>query len=376
MVNEMRKIQNVTKSEQMFLTDLRTIILTARKKSYEAVNAIIVICNWLIGRRIVLQEQHGRDRAEYGKQIVRLASQYLTNELGKGFSVTNLQNFRKLYLSFSALIGDEDLTDASVESMFRIGQARLPNLTWSHFERLIRVPNEQARLWYMHEAEAETWSVRTLGRNIDSQYYYRLLQTPEANRQEVIDEMKQLTDGYQRDKMEIMKNPVVAEFLGLPQNPTYSETKLETAIIEHLKDFIMELGRGFAFVARQKHIKTDMGDFFIDLVFYNFKMRCFVLIDLKTSRITHQDVGQMDMYRRMYDAKERGEADNPTIGLLLCAETSEDLAQYSILHDNDNMFAAKYMTYLPKKEELLAEIERQKRIFELQTGKLTDNDSK
>jgi predicted nuclease of restriction endonuclease-like (RecB) superfamily len=224
----------------------------------------------------------------------------------------------------------------------------------------------------MKEAAAENWSIRTLHRNISSQYYYRLLQTPKDNRQEVIDEMKQKTADFQRDKLEIIKNPIVAEFLGLPQNPTFSETKLESAIIEHLKDFIMELGRGFAFVARQKHIKTDMGDYYIDLVFYNYKMRCFVLIDLKTSQITHQDVGQMDMYRRMYDAIERNEGDNPTIGLLLCAETSKDLAQYSILHDNDQLFAAKYMTYLPKKEEILAEIERQKYFFELQQGKKSE----
>jgi predicted nuclease of restriction endonuclease-like (RecB) superfamily len=251
----------------------------------------------------------------------------------------------------------------------QIGQTRLTNLSWSHYECLLRVKDVDARKWYLHEAESENWSVRTLDRNISSQYYYRLLQTPDANKQEVIDEMKQKTADYQRDKLEIMKNPIVAEFLGLPQNPTFSETKLETAIIEHLKDFIMELGRGFAFVARQKHIKTDMGDYYIDLVFYNYKMRCFVLIDLKTSQITHQDVGQMDMYRRMYDAMERNEGDNPTIGLLLCAETSKDMAQYSVLHDNDQLFAAKYMTYLPKKEELMAEIEYQKRLFDLQKSK-------
>jgi hypothetical protein len=184
--------------------------------------------------------------------------------------------------------------------------------------------------------------------------------------------MRQKTSDFQKDKLEIMKNPIVAEFLGLSHNPTYSETKLETAILEHLKDFIMELGRGFAFVARQKHIKTDAGDFYIDLVFYNYILKCFLLIDLKTSRITHQDIGQMDMYIRMFDELECTEGDNPTIGLLLCAETSKDLARYSILRDSNQLFAAKYMTYLPKKEELLAEIERQKYIFELQQGKRHD----
>ena len=186
--------------------------------------------------------------------------------------------------------------------------------------------------------------------------------------------MKTLTADYQKDKYAFMKNPVVAEFLGLPQNMAFSETKLETAIIDHLQKFIMELGKGYAFVARQQLIRTDLKDYYIDLVFYNYILKCFLLVDLKTSEITHQDIGQMDMYIRMYDELKCSEGDNPTIGLLLCAETSKDLARYSILKDNQQLFAAKYLTYLPDKEQLLLEIERQKEIFAMQEGKQEDKD--
>ena len=223
----------------------------------------------------------------------------------------------------------------------------------------------------MHEAATQQWSYRTLDRNINSQYYYRLLQTPDELKHEVIDEMKAKTADYQKDKNTFIKNPVVAEFLGLSRNTAFSETKLETAIIDHLQKFIMELGKGYAFVGRQQLVRTDLKDYYIDLVFYNYILKCFLLVDLKTTEITHQDIGQMDMYIRMYDELKCTEGDNPTIGLLLCAETSKDLARYSILKDNQQLFAAKYLTYLPDKEQLLLEIERQKEIFALQEGKLS-----
>ena len=216
----------------------------------------------------------------------------------------------------------------------------------------------------MKEAGKEMWSVRTLHRNISSQYYYRLLQSQAKD--VVIDEMKQITAPLQGDKLEFIKNPVVAEFLGLAQNTKFSETELKSAIITHLQKFIMELGKGYAFVARQQHIRTDMGDFYIDLVFYNYILKCFMLVDLKTEQISHQDVGQMDMYIRMYDELKRTEGDNPTVGLILCSRTSEDMARYSTLKDNDRLFQAKYLTFLPTKEELTNEIERQKMIFRLQ----------
>ncbi len=221
----------------------------------------------------------------------------------------------------------------------------------------------------MREASVENWSYRTLDRNIASQYYYRLLQTPDSKREEVINEMERLTANYQKDRHKFLRNPVIAEFLGFSHDSAYSETNLESAIINHLQNFILELRKGFAFVARQQRIKTDMGDYYIDLVFYNYILKCFLLIDLKTSQITYNDVGQMDMYIRMYDDKKCTEGDNPTIGLLLCAETSKDLARYSILKDSKQLYAAKYLTYLPTKEQLTAEIKRQKEIFTLQTGK-------
>lgn len=224
--------------------------------------------------------------------------------------------------------------------------------------------DKKAREWYLQESEDEMWSVRTLDRNIASQYYYRLLQS--QNKQEVKDEMKDITTPLQQDNLEFIKNPVVAEFLGLSPNADFSETKLESSIISHIQKFVMELGKGYAFVARQQHIKTDVGDYFIDLVFYNYILKCFLLIDLKTSRITHQDVGQMDMYVRMYDNLKRTEGDNPTIGLILCSETSKDMARYSVLHDNERLFQARYLTFLPSIEQLKEEIELQKEIFQLQ----------
>lgn len=236
-------------------------------------------------------------------------------------------------------------------------------LPWTLYRELIRIEDGVARKWYEQEALRETWSSRTLHRNIGSQYYYRLMQSPKKDK--VAEEMHQITAPMQ-DKLEFIKNPVVAEFLGLAPNSDFTESDLEGNIISHLQKFIMELGKGFAFVARQKHIRTDMGDFYIDLVFYNYILKCFFLIDLKASQITHQDVGQMDMYIRMYDKTQRTEGDNPTIGLVLCSETSEDMARYSVLNGNEQLFQAKYLTYLPTKEQLIREIVQQKLIFELQ----------
>ena len=216
----------------------------------------------------------------------------------------------------------------------------------------------------MRETMQECWNTRTLERNISTQYYHRLLLTPKP--EAVKSEMQRLTTSLQDDGRGYIKSPVVAEFLGLTPNSDYTESDLERSIISHLQRFIMELGKGYAFVARQKHIHTDAGDYFIDLVFYNFNLRAFVLIDLKTSQVSHQDVGQMDMYVRMYDDLYRGQGHNPTIGLLLCSDTSKDIARYSVLHDNDRLFAAKYLTYIPSQEVLQAEIERQKQIFMLQ----------
>ena len=382
MKSELNKYDNINADDAQFISDIKAIVYTAKQKAYQAADLYQVVSNWLVGRRIVEQEQHGQERAQYGKHIVELASEALTAEFGKGYSVVNIKSFRKFYLTFNNLLigqtpsaqSGNDLTikGQSVSAELELAKMLPSNLSWSHYERLMRIKNEDERDWYMREAAGESWSVRTLNRNIGSQYYHRLLQTPESKRGEVIDEMQRLTADYQKDRHKFLRNPVVAEFLGFSQDAAYSETNLESAIIDHLQKFILELGKGFAFVARQQRIKTDMGDYYIDLVFYNYILKCFLLIDLKSSQISYEDVGQMDMYIRMYDELKCSEGDNPTIGLLLCSETSKDLARYSILKDSKQLYAAKYLTYLPTKEELTAEIEHQKEIFALQTGKYQD----
>lgn len=367
--------KQVSSEETRFVEDIKQIVVTAKTQAYWAVNLTQVASNWLLGWRIVEQEQQGKARAEYGAYIIKLASEVLTTEFGKGYSETNLRNFRKFYLIFSNLSIQQTMPaelntmiQQTLSAKSQKGQTLSARLSWSHYERLMRIDDEKARNWYLKEAAEQSWDVRTLNRNINSQYYYRLLQTPDKLKHEVVDEMKTLTADYQKDKYTFIKNPVIAEFLGLSQNTAFSETKLETAIIDHLQKFIMEMGKGYAFVGRQQLIRTDLKDYYIDLVFYNYILKCFLLIDLKTNEITHQDIGQMDMYIRMYDELKCTEGDNPTIGLLLCAETSKDLARYSILKDNQQLFAAKYLTYLPDKEQLLLEIERQKEIFAMQQG--------
>lgn len=380
MATQLNTGNDIKAEDRQFISDIKAIVSTAKEKAYQTADIYQVVSNWLVGRRIVAEEQHGHERAKYGKRIIELASEALTAEFGKGYSVVNIKSFRKFYLTFNNLLigqtvsaqsSDIDLTTKRQTACAEMELAKMlpPNLSWSHYERLMRINDDEERDWYMREAAGENWSVRTLNRNIGSQYYYRPLQTPESKRGEVIDEMKRLTADYQKDRHKFLRNPVVAEFLGFSQDAAYSETNLESAIIDHLQKFILELGKGFAFVARQQRIKTDMGEYYIDLVFYNYILKCFLLIDLKSSQITYEDVGQMDMYIRMYDELKCSEGDNPTIGLLLCSETSKDLARYSILKDSKQIYAAKYLTYLPTKEQLTSEIKRQKEIFALQTGK-------
>ena len=236
-------------------------------------------------------------------------------------------------------------------------------LSWTHYSIILQESDAGARIWYENEAANEMWSTRTLQRNISSQYYHRMLKS--QNQDVVREEMKQKTSLMQ-DKLEFIKNPVIAEFLGFKNNPDYTENSLEKGIIDHLVPFLMELGKGFAFVDRQKHIHTEKQDYYIDLVFYNYHLQCFVLIDLKTTKLNYQDVGQMDMYVKMYDELVRPNGHNPTIGILLCADTDEDVAHYSVLNGNDQLYATRYLTFMPTKEELRREIERQKEIFMLQ----------
>ena len=248
------------------------------------------------------------------------------------------------------------------------GIAMPVQLSWSHYERLIRVADPDARFWYMHEAATQQWDYRTLKRNIDSQYYYRLAQTPKSQRQEVVDEMCRLTADYENEKSTFVKNPMLVEFLGLKHREAFTESKLEQAILNHLEHFLMEMGKGYALVDRQMHIHTEDNDYYIDLVFYNYLLKCFVLVDLKTTKVSYEDVGQMDMYLKLFDTYKRPEGDNPAIGIILCSETNADVARFSTLATNKQMYASKYLTYMPSKEVLAREIEQQKEIFRLQNN--------
>lgn len=363
--------------DNMLVNDLRSIVSKARSKAFAAVNYSLVERNWRIGQRIVEEEQNGASRAEYGKHVIEVASAALTEEFGKGFSYTNIANYKRFYLTFNNLqilqtVSEEfnnpiqqtlpaKSSAPHKEDKAESAQSELRLLPWSHYERLIRVEDKKAREWYAKEAFEQGWSYRTLNRNINTLYHERLLMS--KKKQPVVDEMQDKTKAYQQDKLEYIKSPVVLEFLGLPEDTSLAESKLETAIINNLEKFLMEMGKGYALVARQQHIRTEENDYYIDLVFYNYLIKSFILVDLKVNRITYQDVGQMDMYLQMYDKIKKGPDDNPTIGIILCTETDSDVARYSTLAKNDQMFAAKYKLYLPDKEDLRREIERQKELY-------------
>lgn len=374
--------------DNMLVNDLRSIVSKARSKAFAAVNYSLVERNWRIGQRIVEQEQNGASRAEYGKHVIEVASAALTEEFGKGFSYTNIANYKRFYLTFNNLqilqtVSEEfnnpiqqtlpaKSSAPHKEDKAESAQSELRLLPWSHYERLIRVEDKKAREWYAKEAFEQGWSFRTLNRNINTLYYERLLMS--KKKQPVVNEMQDKTKAYQQDKLEYIKSPVVLEFLGLPEDISLAESKLETAIINNLEKFLMEMGKGYALVARQQHIRTEENDYYIDLVFYNYLIKSFILVDLKVNRITYQDVGQMDMYLQMYDKMKKGPDDNPTIGIILCTETDSDVARYSTLAKNDQMFAAKYKLYLPDKEDLRREIERQKELYLMAHPKENDKE--
>ena len=334
--------QNKMLKEQNFVNDVRSIIEQGRKMAYAAAGQAAITTYWNVGRRIVEEKQAGKVRAEYGKNLMKNLADDLVPSYGNSYSKRNLDYYKKFYLLFPDI---------------QIVNARVHNLEWTHVRRILSVTNSKARLWYLTVASENMWSTRELDRNISTQYYERRLaaQSP-AN-------VEDLPKDKNKDPMEYIKNPFVAEFMGFKRDTKYSESELEQALTDNLEKFILELGRGFAFVERQQHIVTDTDDFYIDLVFYNFKMKRFVIFELKTHRLTHQDIGQLDMYVRMYDDLMRGEDDQPTIGVLLCADTDNTIARYSVLHDSEQIFAAKYMTYMPTEEELKQEIDQQKRFF-------------
>ena len=329
---------------QKCITDIKQILLQAQQKAYQATAFAMIEGFWRIGRRIVEEEQQGSIRANYGEQVIA----QLSKELGKGFSKRTLWDYKKFYLTFPNI---EDFAHMCAQ------------LTWSHIRLIMRVESDQARTYYLQETAQQHWSVRTLERNINTLYYQRLLA---SQMKEVVKEEMQLkTAEFQQDPHEFIKNPTVLEFLNIPTHYAYNENELETSLINNLQQFLLELGKGFAFVARQKHIRTETQDFFIDLVFYNYILKCFVIVELKTDKITHQDIGQLDMYVRMFDDLEKSETDNPTLGILLCTKTDETIAKYSVLAENKHLFATKYLPFLPTEEELIAEIEREKQILKL-----------
>lgn len=323
-----------------YIEEIRGILASARQNAYTAVNTAMVEAYWLIGKRIVEQEQHGEERAIYGDGILKELSKALTTEFGKGFSYSNLYNFRQFYLTYPE------------QNKF---YTLCRKLTWSHNRLIMRVENESARVYYLNEAAQQSWSVRTLERNINTFYYHRLLSSDNkiSNQEDHNKLEKQQPEDF-------IKDPYIFEFLNIQQPSTANESEIETALIENLQQFLLELGKGFSFVGRQFRISTEIDHFYIDLVFYNYLLKCFILIDLKAGKLTHQHVGQMDMYRRMFDDLKKPEGDNPTIGIILCTEKSETVVKYSVINDNPRLFATKYMPYLPTEEELIAEIEREK----------------
>lgn len=342
--------------------DICTIIDEAQKFAYQTVDTTLVLRNWYIGKRIDEEVLEGKDRAKYGAEVIDKLSKELTAIYGKGYSKRILYQCLKVYRMFPGIVNEARSQLLPNEKMNE-ARSQIGILSWTHYRILTQVEDTTARKWYEKEAYEQVWSTTTLQRNVSSQYYYRILKS--QDKQAVEDEMKKLTSSYQ-NKLEFIKNPVIAEFLGMQQDTSYLESDLEQSIIDNLQKFLMELGKGYAFVARQQHIHTEKEDYYIDLVFYNYILKCFVLIDLKTKKITHQDVGQMDMYIRMYDELKKASDDNPTLGIVLCTDTDEDIAKYSVLHENEQLFASKYKLYLPTEEELRAEIETQKEFYYLQ----------
>lgn len=324
-----------------FYNRIASILEGARNRVYSAANFAMVQAYWEIGRSIV-EEQGGAERAGYGEELIKGLSAKLSADFGKGFDESNLINMKKFYLAFP------------------IPDALRQELTWTHYRKLARISDMQARIWYMNEAANEHWSTRQLDRQVSSLYYERLLAS--SDKTPVVAEAQEKLAQVAPES--IIKDPYVLEFLDLKDYPALRESDLETALIDHLQEFLLELGSGFCFVARQKRMRYDDEDFYLDLVFYHAHLKCYVLIDLKTTKLSHADVGQMDSYIRMFDALQKREDDNPTIGLILCSQKNEAIAKYSALADGKQLFASKYVLELPTVEELEAQVESGRREFE------------
>ena len=324
--------------------DIRAIIINTRNTIYKAVNTGILEANWKIGRRIVEEEQAGASRAEYGQRGINDLAEKLSVEFGRGFDARELRRYRQFYL------------------LFPKWDALRPELTWTHYRTLIRVENERARLYYMNEAALQNWSTRALDSQIERLTYERIL----SSQNQLI--VKEAEDAASRQAQltpaDIIKDPYVLDFLGLPSGVNFYEKDLEKALIDNLQQFLLELGRGFSFVSRQYRFKTDNENYYVDLVFYNFILKCFVLIDLKVGKLTYQDIGQMDFYTRYFEENIRTETDNPTIGIVLCTERDNTIVKYSVMNDSNQLFASKYKLYLPTEEELINELETSRKQIE------------
>jgi len=361
-------------SEEVLFRDIRTVLKSARGSAYRAVNTAMVQAYWQVGRLIVEHEQGGKKRAAYGEAVLGKLSTRLTAEFGRGFDVRNLRHMRQFYLTFSLQpTGDlpvrtekrnaprsESRVTAKRNTVRSVSPALPSELSWTHFRLLLGVVDPAAREWYMNEAVDQHWSTRQLDRQISVLYYERLLASRKKRpvRKEATAKLAAM------EPEEFIRDPYVLEFLNLKDYPGLRESAVEQAIIDNLQAFLLELGKGFSFVARQKRMRFEDEDFYVDLVFYNYLLRCFVLVDLKVGKLTHQDIGQMESYVRMFDAHARPEGDNPTIGLILCSKKNEAIAKYSVLSEARQIFAAKYVKVLPSEQELTQEIQRERRLVD------------
>jgi predicted nuclease of restriction endonuclease-like (RecB) superfamily len=355
--------------------EVRAGLEAARSRAYRAVNAAMVQAYWHVGRLIVEHEQRGRSRAAYGEAVLDELSRRLTMEFGRGFDTTNLRKMRQFYRMFeirdAARLKSGRPTHAGKRDAVRLvsGQESIRHeisaaVSWTHYRLLMQVEDPTARKWYMREAADQHWSTRQLERQIGVFYYERLL----ASRKKAPVRREAARKLATLEPEQFIRDPYVLEFLDLREYPALRESKIEQAIIDNLQTFLLELGKGFAFVARQQRMRFDEEDFYVDLVFYNYLLRCFVLIDLKVGGLTHQDVGQMDSYVRMFDAQSRPEGDNPTIGLILCSKKNEAIARYSVLAEGRRIFAAKYLKVLPSEDTLRRELERERGLLETHTA--------
>lgn len=337
--------------EKIIFQEIKEILQEAKNKVYKVANNAMVEAYWNIGR-VIVEKQGGKDKAEYGTALLKNLSKEMTKEFGKGFTLTNLKYMRQFYLNFPK------------------SHALSDQLSWTHYRLLMRVENENARNFYLEESIKENWSTRQLERQITTLFYERILSS--KNKNKVAQEIYKL-EPQRKQPEDIIKDPCVLEFLGLPENMDFLEKNLEQALIDHLQKFLLELGRGFSFVARQKRITFDGRHFYIDLVFYNYILKCFVLIDLKVGDLTHQDLGQMQMYVHYFEDEMMTEGDNPPIGIVLCADKSESVVKYTLPKGEKQIFASKYMVYLPTEEELLSEVKKEYNILkqekELEDGK-------